>query len=841
MITERWITDGDFSDCAEIRREVFVREQGIPETLEFDALDKISEHYVLYDGAEPVGCARLTDLGNGEFKLGRIAVSESRRKMKLGSRIMGALILRAKEKGARLLHISAQSYAVPFYEKFAFATCSTEYQNPGEPPHIDMQRDLTFDGCLWAGFGDGKNEAVYARRVFGLESTENVSLFVCGMGFTQVYVNGEKVSEDLLAPAWTNYEKRDLSVINMPIYDTLTHRMLYNVYDISQYLVSGENTVVFHVGNGWYGQHESLNEGMHPYGELKLCFKLMQRDNLVASSDDTLRWIPSEVVRTNIYFGETHDARRYPHGIFEAGFDDSGWERVKPLPRPLSLICRQDCPSDKIIKTVKPKLIYEFGDCKIYDLGELLSGYAKIRFEGKSSWSGAVGTVRYADELNPDGSLDFFPSGDFPRMQRDEFTTDGVKKEFFPLFTWHAARYFEVTGPAVADEFCVVHTDMARITEFECSDEVLNWIYSAYMRTQENNVHCCVPSDCPHRERLGYTGDGQLASAAVMTCFDAKGMYKKWMRDVADSQDIFAGHVQHTAPFYGGGGGPGGWGGAICIVPWNYYRFYGDSSVLAEYYPNMLKYIDYMVSHSEGGLVVREEEKGWCLGEWCTPYNKIEIPDDFINTYFLIKCAGIALNACEIIGKNDSQRLSGLIEDSKRAISDKYFDPASGSFCGGIQGADAFALDMGMGDERTLGNLAEKYTALGRFDTGIFGTDVLVRILFENGFASLAFKLLTSRDEEISFYRMMKAGATTLWEDWDGSNSHAHPMFGAVNEYIFRYILGVPDTCFKRASGVSDIRPVYIPQLEYAKGSVLTPYGKIEVCINKGKTEIKIV
>ncbi|NLA77354.1 MAG: GNAT family N-acetyltransferase, partial [Clostridiales bacterium] len=500
MIIERWITDGDFSDCAEVRRAVFVDEQGIPETLEFDAWDETSEHYALYDGETPVGCARLVDLGGGVFKLGRIAVLESHRKMKLGSKIMGALILRTKEKGAQKLLISAQTYAVPFYERFAFSTCGLEYRNEGEPPHIDMERDLTFDGCMWTGFGDGKNEAVYVRREFEIESIGSARLFVCGLGFTHVYINGEKVSDNLLAPAWTNYEKRDLSLVNMPIFDTLTHRILYNVYDISSHLKRGVNTMVFHIGNGWYGQHESLNDGMRPYGELKLCFKLVQNGETLLRSDDSLVWQPSEVVRTNIYFGETHDARRYPHGIFGEGFDASSWNQVKPLVRPASLICRQTCPPDKVIRTIVPKLIYEFGDCKLYDIGENVSGYAKIMFEGKSSWSGAISTVRYADELNPDGSLDFHSSGDFPRMQRDEFKTDGVKKEFFPLFTWHGARYFEVTGPAKATEFCVVHTDIKRITEFECSDEVLNWLYNAYVRTQENNVHCCVPSDCPHRE-----------------------------------------------------------------------------------------------------------------------------------------------------------------------------------------------------------------------------------------------------------------------------------------------------------------------------------------------------
>ena len=334
-------------------------------------------------------------------------------------------------------------------------------------------------------------------------------------------------------------------------------------------------------------------------------------------------------------------------------------------------------------------------------------------------------------------------------------------------------------------EYRVVHTDIKPIVKFKSSNETLQWIFDAYMRTQMQNIHCCVPSDCPHRERLGYTGDGQLTVNSVMTCFDAEGLYRKWLQDIADCQDIYSGHVQHTAPFYGGGGGPGGWGGAMVIVPYAFYKHYGDKEIIEKYYPNMLMYFDYLEEHSENGLVVREEVGGWCLGDWCSPEDRNLIPEPFVNTYFYLKTLSMAIEISEVLGK-PAKELKTRYEKVKKAFLDKYYDKKTGTFCGSAEACDAYGYDLGFGNEKTLKAIVDKYTKLGEFDTGIFGTDILIRTLCENGHKDLAFNLLTS-EKENTFYNMKKQGATTLWENWNGAYSHSHPMFGAVVEYIVKY------------------------------------------------------
>ncbi|MBO5360370.1 MAG: GNAT family N-acetyltransferase [Clostridia bacterium] len=777
-MTEKWYYGSEGHQLAKpLRDEVFVGEQGFPAHLEDDEYESVAWHYIVEDSGETVATGRLIQLEECVWKLGRIAVKKSLRGTGLGSKVTQALIEKAKQLGSKTIKISGQTHAVPFYEKFGFAIAGVEFMEENLP-HVDMQMDLVFDDCDWVGF-EKDSVAVYARKTFNITDASAVMLVSCGLGFSHITVNGQPVTDALLTPAWTNYEKRDLTKIHMPIYDTIIHRIHYVENDISSLVKQGKNVIEFHIGAGWYGQNQSRNEGMVEYGQLKLAFKILEGDTLVSKSDTDVEWRDSYITRTNIYFGETHDARLIGKGE---------WKKTVKLERPLALLTKQTCTPDCEIRKIIPKKIYSFGDTAIYDLGENVSGYPKIVFDEKAITDERA-FVRFSEELNEDGSLEFDTLGMHFRMQRDEFVFSEEQKDhqFYPRFTWHGCRYFEVEGRAYPTEFAVVHTDMKVITDYKSDDDMLQWIVDTYIRTQLNNVHCCVPSDCPHRERLGYTGDGQLACDAAMLCFDAEDMYRKWMQDVADCQDIYGGHVQHTAPFYGGGGGPGGWGGAIVFVPYTFYKHYGDKDVLKKYYPNMLKYLQYMETHSEGNLVVRGEEGGWCLGDWCPP-EKVILPEPFVNTYFYIKAVRIVKEIGKILGIDNAEDMESRSAAAEKAMLDKYYDNATGSFCGGVQGADAYAADLGLGDERVYKNVLEKYSALGKFDTGIFGTDILVRILCERGDKELAKRLLTSGDGIGTFRYMRDCGATTLWENWNGADSHSHPMFGAVVASIIRYL-----------------------------------------------------
>lgn len=690
-----------------------------------------------------------------------------------------------------------------------------------------------FYNCSWLTYPG--MDAVLTRTAFSCENVKEATLYITALGYFEAFINGERVSDEHFIPAMTDYERRDLSGIHMPIYDTLSHKIYYYKYDITSSLTNGRNVLATHIGAGWYGQHESPNEGMPYWGDNTLVFTIELTDSdgkvtYIKSSSENTKFRKSYILETSLYYGEYHDARLYPIDWKIADFDDSRWENSKVRTAPDTVLEECFFPSDKVIRTIIPKLIYEFGDMKIYDIGELAAGYGVLQFE-EHARNNERAVLRYADELNEDGSLQFHYTGGTSRMQRDQFIYDMRAKgqDFHPHFTWHAARYIEVTGICHLTEYRVIQTDLKQVSDFTCDNETLQWIFDAYVKTQNANVHGCIPSDCPHRERLGYTGDGQLTCGAVMSVFDAREMYKKWMADIRDCQDKVGGHVQHTAPFYGGGGGPGGWGGAAVIVPYRYYKFYNDISVLEDSYESMKAYLKYMVNHTEDGIVTSEEKGGWCLGDWCPPKNKVLIPEPFVNTYYLAKCAEMTAETAEILGYEEEIAVyKKLVEDSKNAIIKHYYNEETASFCDGTQGADAFALDIGIGNEKTEKNLIEKYEALKTFDTGIFGTDLVIRMLFRLKKADIAFTLLTN-EEEASFYNMKKHGATTLWENWDGCDSRCHPMFGAIVEYFFSDILGIKQANDKAGYKEITITPANIPALKNVKGTMRTQWGDITV------------
>lgn len=267
------------------------------------------------------------------------------------------------------------------------------------------------------------------------------------------------------------------------------------------------------------------------------------------------------------------------------------------------------------------------------------------------------------------------------------------------------------------------------------------------------------------------------------------------------------------------------------------YKIYGDKETFRRYLPKILRYFDYLDSRSSGGLVCREEEGGWCLGDWCPP-EQITICEPFVNTALYVKQMMMTKEASEAIGESETAAmLEKRIEEKKQAILNAYYSPQTGSFIGDAQGANSFAVDIGLGGGRAFNNTKKKYDAADAFDTGIFGTDILTRVLFERGCADTAFRLLTSTGKG-SFYNMKKQGATTIWENWDGERSHSHPMFGAVTRYLFSFILGI--TQEKNSAGYEKI--VIAPQipdgLNRASGHITTVRGEIAVSFIRTEREM---
>lgn len=814
---------------SEIRKQVFVCEQGYPEDKLFDDKENSADFLAFFDEGKAVGCGRFFKENETDFHIDNIAFGKEMRGRGMGKKLVLSLVQECKKNGAMRVTVNARTDAVGFYEKCGFAVCGCEFTDENFS-RVPMVKSFEFDGCKYIQSTDDL-QAFYVRKTFSCKDVEAAVVRINAMGFVEPYFNGERLTDEMFIPAWTNYEKRDLSKTSYPIFDTMTQRRYYLEYDVTD-KICHKNALVLHVGNGWYCQTENNAENMPKWGIPKVIFKviLKMRDGSIKeiNSDRASVYKESYITRTNIYINETMDGREYDDGILCASFDDSDWLPMNEVEVEAAVMSKQTFSGDKYDYSIAPKLIAHDEKGKLYDLEADVSGLWVIRFDDNAQ-AGDIATVTFAEKVDENGDFLLRHTGGDWRKQQDKYICGENKREFKPVFTWRAGRYIRVEGKASLVRFDVVCSPVPVTAELNTRNENLMWFFEAYCNTQRCNIHGMIPSDCPHRERLGYTGDGQLCSSAAMTIFDSEKMYRKWMDDIADCQDIYNGHVQHTAPMYGGGGGPGGWGGAMVIVPWNFYKKFGDEAILAKYYVRMKKYLDYMQSRCENNIVVREEEKGWCLGDWCAPENKNLIPNEFVNTYFFIKCAMLTKKSAEILGYDaDAEKLGEKIAVISQALCRDFFSNETGSFCDGIQGADAFAIDIGLGDERTLANLVKHYSDLGRYDTGIFGTDIVTRVLFEKGYGSLAFKLMTN-DSEISFANMKKGGVKTLWENWDGCDSLSHPMFGAVSEYIFNYILGIKQTEASAGYDCVSVEPADIPECGDISGSILTKNGRISV------------
>lgn len=684
-------------------------------------------------------------------------------------------------------------------------------------------------GAKWISTG-GVSSTPMIRKTICLPKVTKAQITIAGLGIYEVFINGKKVSDDLFLPLSTDFHERPEKLYRgVPYDENMRHRLYCPVYDITSYLEEGSNTIAFLMGPGWY---EMPNE-CYEYGKIKLCYVIDWQDENGEKhrigSDETHRWKQSYVKKANLLKGETQDYADYDEKWMENSFDDTEWNPVSVESEPETVLYEQDSPADKIIRHIQPKLIREKGDLKLYDVGEIITGYPVLV---SNAPAGEEITVMHGELLNKKGRL----AKENTYKQKTVFYTDGTDREMHCRFTWFGFRYFEVTGNADAVDCIVIHSDVPVNSAFTSSSEVLNWLREAYIRTQLDNMHCGIPSDCPHVERRGYTGDGQLTCPAAMIQLDAQKFYKKWIYDIADCQDSVSGHVQYTAPYIPSGGGPGGWGCAIVTVPYTYYKNYGDAEILKELYPQMLHWLDYMENHSENNLVVSDHEGEWCLGDWCVPtmgfvnnMDAIYIPAPLVNTYFYIKSMQIVLEIGNVIGMHEAdEEIRQKIERKKQALVDVYFNPETGDFAENQQGSNVFAVDLGIGDQRTFQNVLKHYREIGKYDTGIFATDILTRILFEKGESDLAISLLTSEKQD-TFYSRMKMGGTTIPEYWTGHRSQCHPMFGAVSRYLFEYILGIRQRENSIRYEKVVIEPCCMDTVREAEGHITTASGVISV------------
>jgi alpha-L-rhamnosidase len=672
--------------------------------------------------------------------------------------------------------------------------------------------------------------APYFRKEFKARSDIAAArVYISGLGYYELSLNGAKVGDLALAPSQTNYDKRELKKLLYDYDDQSTTRVLYNTFDITDNLKEGQNAVGVILGHGWYNQRDRRAEGWMWYDTPRMIaqihIKYADGSSEWINSDDSWNVSTGSILYNGIFTGEHVDARLEKSGWNLPGFDDSSWKKAAVVRAPTGRLQAQLNPPDRVIKSMKLVTLEKIKPgVYLADVGQMISGWIKLRVSGKS---GDEIRLRHIEELGNDYN------------QIDVFTLSGNGVEIFePRFTWHAFRHVEIsgiTGELSIDDITVqvVNTDVDTVGSFTCSNDLFNQIYKNYIWTQLGNLHGSFSSDCPHRERLGYTGDGTYLVESSIFSFDMFQSYKKWLDDIDDARNKVTGFVPHTAPFGGGGGGPA-WGSAYVIVPWLNYLYYGDKSLLKQHYDGMKQWADYLGTRTDStGRVVREEPNGWCLGDWATPL-PIKIPEPLVNTCYYFYVSDLVSKIAAVLENDkDAAFYANVARDAKSALNEYYFDKENKRYWTSEQGADVYPLAFGMvaseHRDQVLESLTTHLQSLDvHFDTGILATPLLLDVLTQEGREDLAFMLMNQRDFPSFGDYIINKGATALWEYFDGSNSHSHPMYGSVCRWFYKALAGInPD---EKSPGMQDIilKPVMCGDLDFVKADYTSFYGDIK-------------
>ena len=683
----------------------------------------------------------------------------------------------------------------------------------------------------WIGFSKGnfkvgnESPALECRRKFSYNGCGTVLCRVIGLGCFELYINEEKVTGDLLAPAFTAYDKRSL----------------YMEYDVTDYLKEGENAVCVWLGDGFYNQ--TVQDAWHFHKATwrrtpRLLLELVENDKCLLKTDETWKITNDGAIRHNaIRTGEWYDARKEENWL-KLDFDDSHWQNASIVRAPGGILEEQTMPNIREHETLKPIEIWKSKRGWVCDFGKNIAGYASIAMIGNE---GETICIRYAEKLDGEeidqSNIDvYIATGEFS-CDKYTFKGQGVEK-WKPRFAYHGFRYVEISGistPPTEDNILAHHcyTDLPRKGDFSSSSELLNWIYDAGIRSFVNNYHG-FPEDCPHREKNGWTGDAWLSSDYAVYQFNMAESYKKWLIDICDTQRP-SGEICCIAPTSGWGyhsaNGPA-WDFALFYLPYVVYKETSDRKLIDIAYPHLKPYLEYAE-----GLERQDGTVCFGLSDWCPPPETTpeeRVSNDFSDTCFYYAMHRIASYFARLSGENsDEKKYLSKAELIKSNIRKKYFK--DDKIDTGSQSSLAYALWFDLVEpceqEKILGALVELVKKDNyAFKTGIFGTNFILQVLSKYGRCDIAYKMVNRYDYP-SYGYWKTLGATTLWEHWNGDMSRNHHMFGTVLNWLARNISGLQNEGIAYNKCV--IKPYFFAENCSAETSTFTPRGRMAVSWKK--------
>jgi len=681
--------------------------------------------------------------------------------------------------------------------------------------------------------------ARYLRKEFAVQKTiSRATVSFCGLGLSELYVNGSKIGDAVLSPAFAQYDKREY----------------YVTYDVTDNLRHGANALGVILGNGrFYADRSKVYAGTASFGWPKLLLNLRveysDRSTQEIVSDESWKLTSDGPIRANNdYDGEEYDAGMELDGWNKTGFDDSKWSSAQTVSAPGGEVSAQMMEPIRVTGTLKPVSIKEIKPgVYIFDLGQNIAGWCRIHVTGPA---GAHVTLRHAETLKPDGSL--YMANLRGAEVTDVYTLRGTGKveTWEPRFVTHGFRYVEMTGfPGKPNlnslEGRVVNDDLPVAGQFLCSNDLINRIYTNIVWGTRGNYRS-MPTDCPQRdERQGWLGDRSEECKGESYLFDIGPLYAKWRQDMADAQRT-NGVIPDVAPAYWPIYSDNvTWPSSAIIIPSALERQFGDRGSIGKNYDSACLWMEHMLTQASNNILSKDS-----YGDWCVPPEEATLIHSkdparqtdkaLLATSYFYYDLRLMEHYATTLGKTaDAARWSRLATDFKIAFNEKFLDRDKGQYSNGTQTSGVLPLAFGLVPddmkEKIFAHLVDKIEneTHGHIGTGLIGGQYLNRVLSDNGRPDLCYTIAAQKDYP-SWGYMVENGATTIWELWNGNtadptmNSGNHVMLiGDLVVWFYEYLAGIaPDNTQPGFKHII-MRPMPVGDLSFVKASHHSPYGLI--------------
>lgn len=711
----------------------------------------------------------------------------------------------------------------------------------------------------WIAAKKGVSSPLFRRAISIEKPVRRARIYISGLGYYELYINGKKVGDRVLDPASTYYNN------DQPF--KLGSRVLYSTYDVTDYLQKGANALGVMLGNGWYSADGDVPPSpawRAPYGDrprliLQMNVELTDGKNLSVVSDSNWKTSPGPITYNDLVYGETYDARLEQPGWDRPGFNDSSWENASLAEPPSGVLTAELLPPGRVMQTIQPvrmltpKVAEMFDGTYIYDFGQLFSGWVRIRVSGPR---GKKVVLKYGSRIYPeDDTLDTRSNAE--ARQRDTYILKGEGTEVWePRFTLHGFRYVEVRGftdtPAVQSiEGRFVRSAVESDGSFASSNELINRIHHNIQWTFMTSFQGLLQDAADRSERVAWLGDPGFVAEDYIHNYDVAAFWEKWLNDIQDSQKE-DGDVPFVSPLHwrndmGVYAMWPCWKSTYPLFLWYLYQYYGDKRVLEDHYASLKKLVDFLSANASGRIIsvglgdhMEPQENGF------SHFSARHTPAGLTSTAYYYYHVWILSQIAEVLGKSeDAQRYSALAQDIKEAFNRRFFDSGSNQYATGSQTSNALALYLDMVPQEkvpaVVKNLVDDIVTKhdGHLSTGIIGSNALTQALPQHGAADVMYRIATQTTYPSLGYQVMQ-GATAVCESLECSPwlSQNMKMFGSVDKFFYRNLAGINlgSPGYRRIL----IKPQPVGDLRSVTASQRTVRGTITVAWVKGDTSLDL-